>query len=100
ELGNSSNKAAFEPFYKMREELERPLRDRALLWPRQSGRNGDLISDEMGERVLQVPGWTNIPTSPIQNRVDMLSTGVRTPIGVKVFGLDLDTITQVCKQVE
>ena len=41
-------------------------------------------------RVLQVPGWSNIFTQPIINRIEMLSTGVRTDIGVKVFGPDLD----------
>ena len=50
--------------------------------------------------VLQVPGWSNIFTQPIINRIDMLSTGVRTDIGVKVFGADLDTIDRVCKEIE
>ncbi len=48
-------------------------------------------------RVLQVPGWSNIFTQPIINRIEMLSTGVRTDIGVKVFGPDLETIDRVCK---
>ena len=52
------------------------------------------------DSVLQVPGWSNIWTQPIANRIDMLSTGVRTQIGVKVFGPDLKTINQVCKEVE
>ena len=51
-------------------------------------------------RVLQVPGWSNIFTQPIINRIEMLSTGVRTDIGVKVFGPDLDTIDRVCKEIE
>ena len=50
--------------------------------------------------MLQVPGWSNIWTQPIANRIDMLSTGVRTQIGVKVFGPDLQTINRVCKEVE
>ena len=41
------------------------------------------------DTVMQVPGWSNIWTQPIANRIDMLSTGVRTQIGVKVFGPDL-----------
>jgi len=49
------------------------------------------VSQETG-RVLQVPGWSNIFTQPIINRIEMLSTGVRTDIGVKVFGPDLDAI--------
>jgi Cu(I)/Ag(I) efflux system membrane protein CusA/SilA len=47
-----------------------------------------------------VPGWSNIWTQPIANRIDMLSTGVRTQIGVKVFGPDLQTINRVCKEIE
>src|SRR6266446_168779 len=50
--------------------------------------------------VLQVPGWSNIWTQPIINRVDMLSTGVRTPIGVKVFGPDLESIVRASKEIE
>src|SRR5262249_50230122 len=45
-------------------------------------------------------GWSNIFTQPIINRIEMLSTGVRTDIGVKVFGPDLDSIVKVCKEVE
>ncbi len=51
-------------------------------------------------RVLQVPGWSNIFTQPIINRIEMLSTGVRTDIGVKVFGPDLETIDGVSKAIE
>ena len=51
-------------------------------------------------RVLQVPGWSNIFTQPIINRIDMLATGVRTQIGVKVFAGELETIDRVCKDIE
>lgn len=57
----------------------------------------DLIKEMDSE--LQVPGWGNIWTQPIINRVDMLATGVRTMIGVKVFGDDLDTIQRVTDQI-
>jgi Cu(I)/Ag(I) efflux system membrane protein CusA/SilA len=87
------------PFAELRSELEKPFADRVFLWPRQSGPKGDLVDDEFG-RVLQVPGWSNIFTQPIINRIEMLSTGVRTDIGVKVFGPDLATIERVCKQIE
>jgi Cu(I)/Ag(I) efflux system membrane protein CusA/SilA len=87
------------PFAELRSELEKPFADRVFLWPRQSGPKGDLVDDEFG-RVLQVPGWSNIFTQPIINRIEMLSTGVRTDIGVKVFGPDLPTIEGVCKQIE
>jgi Cu(I)/Ag(I) efflux system membrane protein CusA/SilA len=51
------------------------------------------------DSVVRVPGWSNIWTQPIINRIDMLATGVRTMIGVKVFGNDLDQIQQVSEEV-
>src|SRR5213076_2307183 len=90
---------ASAPFAGLKDELQKPFADRVFLWQRQGGPKGDLVDDEFG-RVLQVPGWSNIFTQPIINRIEMLSTGVRTDIGVKVFGPDLDTIDRVCKDVE
>ena len=90
---------AASTFLALREELDPLFAKTLFLWPRQTGPKGDLVDDEMG-RVLQVPGWSNIFTQPIINRIEMLSTGVRTDIGVKVFGPDLDTIDKVCKQIE
>ena len=49
---------------------------------------------------LQIPGVSNAWTMPIKNRTDMLSTGIRTPLGVKVLGSDLAQIEQVGEQVE
>jgi copper/silver efflux system protein len=51
------------------------------------------------DTVCQVPGWGNIWTQPIINRVDMLATGVRTMIGVKVYGDDLTKIQNVSDQI-
>ncbi len=51
-------------------------------------------------RAVQMPGWTNAWTMPIKTRIDMLSTGIRTPIGVKVFGADLDTIERIGMDLE
>ena len=100
QLEKSYDRAAFPPFARLREQLEQPFRKSVFFWPRQTGpKKNDLVDDEMG-RVLQVPGWSNIFTQPIINRIEMLSTGVRTDIGVKVFGPDLDTIDRVCKEVE
>jgi Cu(I)/Ag(I) efflux system membrane protein CusA/SilA len=48
---------------------------------------------------IRMPGWGNIWTQPIINRIDMLATGVRTMIGVKVFGKDLDEIQRVSDDV-
>jgi len=68
--------------------------DRTYLW--QKSKDG--LLKEM-DTVAQVPGWGNIWTQPIINRVDMLATGVRTMIGVKVYGDDLDKIQQVAQEV-
>jgi Cu(I)/Ag(I) efflux system membrane protein CusA/SilA len=51
-------------------------------------------------QAMQLPGWTNAWTMPIKNRIDMLSTGVRTPIGIKILGADLKTIQQLGEQIE
>jgi Cu(I)/Ag(I) efflux system membrane protein CusA/SilA len=99
QMGKDYEKDAFAPFVPLRQEIEKPLQESVFFWQRQSGPKGDLVDDEMG-RVLQVPGWSNIFTQPIINRIEMLSTGVRTDIGIKVFGPDLATIDRVCKDIE
>jgi Cu(I)/Ag(I) efflux system membrane protein CusA/SilA len=99
QLGKPRDDAAFAPFDAPQQQLAASFAEDVFLWPRQTGPKGDLVDDEMG-RVLQVPGWSNIFTQPIVNRIEMLSTGVRTDIGVKVFGPDLETIDRVCKQIE
>ncbi len=58
----------------------------------------DLVAD-LNER-LRLPGWTNAFTQPIRNRVDMLSTGVRTPVGVKVHAHDFDAIERAGTSLE
>ena len=52
------------------------------------------------DRALQFPGVSNAWTMPIKSRIDMLSTGIRTPVGVKVIGTDLVEIDKLAKQVE
>jgi Cu(I)/Ag(I) efflux system membrane protein CusA/SilA len=49
---------------------------------------------------LHIPGVSNIWTQPIRNRIDMLSTGIRTQVGVKVFGPDLKVIEQKSEEIE
>ena len=46
------------------------------------------------DMAVQMPGWTNVWTMPIQNRVDMLSTGVNTPIGIRVLGRNVDDVVR------
>lgn len=49
---------------------------------------------------LRMPGVTNIWTQPIRNRIDMLSTGIRTQVGIKIFGSDLSTIESLSNEIE
>ncbi|QEL22244.1 efflux RND transporter permease subunit [Bosea sp. F3-2] len=59
----------------------------------------DSLKAEM-DKALQFPGVSNAWTQPIRARIDMLATGIRTPIGVKVFGTDLAQMEAVSRQVE
>jgi Cu(I)/Ag(I) efflux system membrane protein CusA/SilA len=52
------------------------------------------------DQALRLPGVANAWTMPIKNRIDMLSTGIRTPVGVKIFGPDLKIIEEIGKQLE
>jgi len=71
------------------------------LKPKTAWRKGltkeDLINEM--DAALRIPGVTNIWTQPIINRVDMLSTGIRTPLGVKLFGSDLRLLEEKAKEV-
>ena len=78
----------------LRATLEKPFANRLFLWKKSKQ---DLI-DELGT-ALQVPGWGNIFTQPIINRIEMLATGVRTSVGVKVFGDNLDQIQAVSQEI-
>jgi len=63
------------------------------------GMTVDALITEM-DAAVKFPGLANSWTMPIKARIDMLSTGIRTPVGVKVFGQDLDTLEQLAKAVE
>lgn len=52
------------------------------------------------DKALQFPGVSNAWTMPIKARIDMLSTGIRTPIGIKVFGKDLGEMEKLAKEIE
>ncbi len=66
-------------------------------WP--EGMTKDQIIQELNEK-LQIPGVTSAWTQPIINRIDMLNTGVRTQLGVKIFGPDLKVLEQLGLQTE
>jgi Cu(I)/Ag(I) efflux system membrane protein CusA/SilA len=59
---------------------------------------GKLIADM--DKALHFPGVSNAWTMPIKARIDMLATGIRTPVGVKVFGTDLAEMEKVARQIE
>jgi Cu(I)/Ag(I) efflux system membrane protein CusA/SilA len=73
-----------------------------LLKPRSAWRPGmtrEKLEAELHEK-LQFPGVTNAFVMPIRNRIDMLATGIRTPVGVKVFGPDLKIIESLGASIE
>ncbi|MBS0349334.1 MAG: efflux RND transporter permease subunit [Proteobacteria bacterium] len=63
------------------------------------GMTTDKLISEM-DKALQFPGVANAWTMPIKARTDMLSTGIRTPIGIKVFGKDLAEMEKLAKEIE
>ena len=68
-------------------------------WPDRHRITWQELTDDL-DRTVQMPGWTNAWTMPIKTRIDMLSTGIRTPIGVKIFGASLDTIERIGMDLE
>ncbi len=72
------------------------------LKPREAWRAGKKLEDIIAELDMRThtPGVQGAWTMPIKARIDMLSTGIRTPIGVKVFGADLEVITRINDQLE
>jgi Cu(I)/Ag(I) efflux system membrane protein CusA/SilA len=72
------------------------------LKPKRAWRKGmtkEQLVNEM-DAALRIPGVSNIWTQPIINRIDMLSTGIRTPVGVKIFGSDLRLLEQKAREIE
>jgi len=70
--------------------------------PREQWRPGmtqDKLVEEL-DRIVQVPGLSNIWVPPIRNRIDMLATGIKSPVGVKVAGTDLATIDRISGEIE
>ncbi|AEI04605.1 heavy metal efflux pump CusB (plasmid) [Afipia carboxidovorans OM5] len=59
----------------------------------------DSLKAEM-DKALQFPGVSNAWTMPIRARIDMLSTGIRTPVGIKIFGKDLAEMEKIAREVE
>ena len=63
------------------------------------GMTADKIVEELDSK-LKIPGLANVFVPPIRNRIDMLATGIKSPVGVKINGPDLDTLQRLGEQVE
>jgi Cu(I)/Ag(I) efflux system membrane protein CusA/SilA len=73
-----------------------------MLKPRDQWRPGmtfEKLQAEMDAQ-LQFPGFPNVWTQPIRNRLDMLLTGIKTPVGIKIFGADLNVIESLGREIE
>jgi Cu(I)/Ag(I) efflux system membrane protein CusA/SilA len=73
-----------------------------VLEPEERWREGmttERLIEEM-DRAVRFPGVTNAWTMPIQGRIDMLATGIRTPVGIKVFGPDLAELERIARRIE
>jgi len=73
-----------------------------LLTPTEQWPDGKTIEDVIAEldQMVQFPGLTNSWTMPIRTRIDMLATGIKTPVGVKIMGDDLQQLADVAEQIE
>jgi Cu(I)/Ag(I) efflux system membrane protein CusA/SilA len=63
------------------------------------GLNPEMLVDSL-DRAIQFPGLTNAWTMPIKTRIDMLATGIKTPVGIKIMGPNLDSLNSLAQQVE
>ena len=68
-------------------------------WPEERTLTRDELIAEL-DAALQIPGQVNAWTMPIKGRIDMLTTGIRTPVGIKIFGPDLAEIRRLGEQIE
>ena len=78
------------------ELLKDPLR---VFWPEEGPITKDELIDKL-DAAIQFPGLTNAWTMPIKTRIDMLSTGIKTPVGIKIMGDDLEELSRIGQQVE
>ncbi|NOZ14156.1 MAG: efflux RND transporter permease subunit [Acidobacteria bacterium] len=70
-----------------------------LIWPEKRKITQKELIDKLNN-AIQFPGLVNAWTMPIKTRIDMLSTGIKTPVGIKIMGPDLDVLSKLAKQVE
>ncbi len=79
-----------------RGEVERPITIKELTygWHDPDGTHHDGLND-----VVRFPGLTNAWTMPIKTRIDMLSTGIKTPVGIKIMGENLETLASLAQRI-
>ena len=72
------------------------------LKPKEEWREGLTLDDLIKEMnsAIQFPGLTNAWTMPIKTRIDMLSTGIKTPVGIKIMGNDLNVLNEIGQEIE
>jgi Cu(I)/Ag(I) efflux system membrane protein CusA/SilA len=78
------------------EWLKKPLR---IVWPELATIDIEQLKTELNE-AIKFPGLTNAWTMPIKTRIDMLSTGIKTPVGIKIMGDDLETLSRIGEEIE
>jgi Cu(I)/Ag(I) efflux system membrane protein CusA/SilA len=71
----------------------------AHIWPLERPITPAELSAELND-AIQFPGLTNAWTMPIKTRIDMLATGIKTPVGIKVMGPDLETLSRIGEEIE
>ena len=76
--------------------LKRPF---AWIWPEERYITIEELIEDL-DQAIQFPGLTNAWTMPIKTRIDMLSTGIKTPVGIKLMGPDLEVLSELGSQIE
>lgn len=69
------------------------------IWPEERRITPKELADEMN-KAIQFPGITNAWTMPIKTRIDMLATGIKTPVGIKIMGDNLNTLSELGERIE
>jgi len=78
------------------EWIKKPLR---IVWPELAPIDVEQLKTELND-AIKFPGLTNAWTMPIKTRIDMLSTGIKTPVGIKIMGDDLEVLSRLGEQIE
>lgn len=76
--------------------IRQPL---SKIWPEEKTISLKQLTDKLN-KAIQFPGLTNAWTMPIKTRIDMLATGIKTPVGIKLMGDDLDILSSLGKEIE